>query len=1259
MKSVPVGRRTRLQQAIIDKELREEKKRRWFAARSNWRNRLRGNVKLEVVNDENDEEEAIKVASDAYDKEAAVPKSEFMEHNVLVQRNQNLTGHVKLEVVNDDHGNDEEHKVGHVYYEVGKDVPMDGRNDEDSDDSVQIIGERWNPDDGYESHSSVTSSDSDGEQKVAVGDSYMGKDGKEAKEKDCSQIGVCSGVKVDGGNANDNRLKIRDEHNGKKREKVSNARVFRLFEGLVLPREPEMSASQNSSVSRRTRSHLKLKLRSKNRGDGTFSCPLAIDDESSSSSDGDKDDGHETRNNHVLEDTNNPREIGSIRKRCRPRRTTYVENKSEPKNDSDPEPEISSNKLENDTGGENVGKRKRGRPHKSTYVENISAPKSDSDSDFEPETDTTLESDMGGEDVGKRIKCRSLRTIYAENKSEPKNNFEPERETDTKLESDKGGENVGKRIRGGPLRSTCVEDKYEPKDDFDHESEITDTKLESEKGGEHVGKRKRGRPPKNRNAEVDSSPEKKRRRRLNTNEFENIMLDTFLENESAGLETLVSSVSEACLPLKFNFRVQNLLPEKSEEEEELEGLFNHLDFALRVCDVGCSISGSDADEDDDDVNCYVSVAVQANLCRQGKHYLILDDEVGIRCKFCPFVKLEIRYVTPDFDDNPFRKSENKSNHWITYNESLAGVSDVFHLPGFSHNPEHAHSDDIRGTVWDLIPGTKKNLYPHQQEAFEFIWRNVGGSVKLDELGNLTHFRIGGCIICHAPGTGKTRLAITFLQSFIRKYPISKPVIIAPRSMLLTWEDEIARWNVDLPFHNMNKTELSGREDAEVLKYADTVNNVNRRIQMAKLCSWAKGNGILGISYRLFEKLAGEKKGMSSIKRALLGSPGIMVLDEGHTLRNNESNIWNVLTKVETKRRIILSGTPFQNNFEELRNTLSLVREEFKNPLLLLGSSDTLGKGPASGYLDDNRRIVELRKLMKPFVHVHKGEILKKTLCGLFHSVLFLHPSDLQKTCCQKLSGVKYILELNHLVSMTCVHPSVLATCNHIPEIIDKVLLKKYKGDLEVGLKIKFLFELISLAVGEKILVFNRYLPPLNFIADLLRSRYHWREGKEFLYMKGKQDVKQRQSFISMFNDPSSEVRVLLASTKACGEGIHLVGASRVVLLDVVRNPSLERQAISRAYRIGQKKDVFVYHLIISGTLEEEKYNRLVNKDRHSVLVFSSEGEANQKRMVSSVFSEDRVLEEMIQNEKTNGMFSKIICESKADELINSFNPVNG
>lgn len=200
-------------------------------------------------------------------------------------------------------------------------------------------------------------------------------------------------------------------------------------------------------------------------------------------------------------------------------------------------------------------------------------------------------------------------------------------------------------------------------------------------------------------------------------------------------------------------------------------------------------------------------------------------------------------------------------------------------------------------------------------------------------------------------------------------------------------------------------------------------------------------------------------------------------------------------------------------------------------------------------------------------------------------------------------------------------------------------------------------ELIRLceATHEKVLVFSQFIVPLSFIRDLLKSNFHWTDGKELLYMDGQADIKQRQSSINAFNDPTSEVRVLLASIKACSEGISLVGASRVVLVDVVWNPSVERQAISRAYRLGQKNVVYIYHLITSGTMEAEKYCRQVEKDRLSKLVFaSSDGTGNPGQKVTSTGSDDKVLEELIHHSTLSDMFEKIINQPKESNLIEAF-----
>lgn len=623
--------------------------------------------------------------------------------------------------------------------------------------------------------------------------------------------------------------------------------------------------------------------------------------------------------------------------------------------------------------------------------------------------------------------------------------------------------------------------------------------------------------------------------------------------------------------------------------------------------------------------------------------------------------------------------------------------DGVQLQDLSSNPGDSFNQ-TKGTIWDIIPNIKSSMYPHQQEGFEFIWKNLAGTTEVEKLKSSDPDNVGGCIISHAPGTGKTRLTIVFLQTYLEMFPKCRPVIIAPASLLLTWEEEFKKWNVGVPFHNLNSLEFSGKESAVIVKFLDRSRHQTQNkndIRMVKLFSWCKDKSILGVSYSLYEKLAGEKfrkddgtKKRSKVKREteteelrkfLLDLPGLLVLDEGHTPRNQRSSIWKVLCELQTKKRIILSGTPFQNNFLELYNTLCLVRPGFADTIpsslkklcqrRLMREKRVKGEvldstGNSTGSLADEE-IKQFKALMAPFVHVHKGSILQKNLPGLRDCVVVLNPPDLQKRLLEGIRGTSNTFEFEHRLALASVHPSLfqcMSLTKKEESILDQDWLERQRLNPNEGVKTRFLMEFVRLCdtVDEKILVFSQFIDPLCLIMDQLSSLLNWCEGRELLYMHGKLDQKTRQFMINKFNDPNSEAKVLLASTKACSEGINLVGASRVVLLDVVWNPSVERQAISRAYRIGQKKVVYTYHLITRGTTECDKYCKQAEKDRLSELVFSSEmvvsstNKENDKQKSPAVVSDDKVLDEMIRHDKLKDMFEKIIYQPKESDLVESF-----
>jgi DNA repair and recombination protein RAD54 and RAD54-like protein len=512
-------------------------------------------------------------------------------------------------------------------------------------------------------------------------------------------------------------------------------------------------------------------------------------------------------------------------------------------------------------------------------------------------------------------------------------------------------------------------------------------------------------------------------------------------------------------------------------------------------------------------------------------------------------------------------------------------------------------------------------------------------------------------------TGK--VAITFVQSYLEVFPHCSPVIIAPRGMLATWEKEFRKWKVKLPFHVLNSTEINWSEDKTLQEQAAKNGTFHRRLltdkmdqnyrRLVKLGSWMNGTSIIGLSYSLFRKLANHE-GMDGdkVRKLLLEKPNLLVLDEGHTPRNKKSLIWKVLKRVHTEKRIILSGTLFQNNFEELYNTLRLVRPKDADALHL--ETDESKDFWSSLRLNDitKANINEVRKKLDPIVHIHSGRFLQKSLPGLRESVVILNPLLYQKEVIASMEKtVAMGLDAEYKISLASIHPSLLASAKlsmKEESILDKPKLESLRSNPSGGVKTRFVLEIVRLceALNERVLVFSQYLEPLSLIMEQLKERFSWAEGEEILLMSGKVLVKKRQTMMEVFNNMKSKAKVMLASTKACCEGITLVGASRVVLLDVVWNPSVGRQAIGRAYRIGQRKIVYTYNLIAEGTTEKRKYDRQAKKEHMSKLLFSNELERGGCNLPPELTFNDRVLEELTAREDLKNLFVKIYVDNQTD-----------
>ncbi|XP_047064643.1 protein CHROMATIN REMODELING 35-like, partial [Lolium rigidum] len=508
------------------------------------------------------------------------------------------------------------------------------------------------------------------------------------------------------------------------------------------------------------------------------------------------------------------------------------------------------------------------------------------------------------------------------------------------------------------------------------------------------------------------------------------------------------------------------------------------------------------------------------------------------------------------------------------------------------------------TVLDIAihPRHAKHMRPHQLAGFHFLVKN------------LVSEKPGGCILAHAPGSGKTFMLISFIQSFLAKYPSARPLVILPKGILGTWKREFQRWQVeDIPLYDFYSVKADKRAD-----------------QLEILNSWQAKMSVLFLGYTQFSQIICSDGGgtvAAACRNMLLMVPNLLIMDEGHTPRNRETNVLESLSRVQTPRKVILSGTLFQNHVREVFNILNLVRPQFlkmerSRPIVrrimcqVAMSGSRISKAVAGNVFtesveetllnDDNfvrkaHVIRSLRELTKDVLHYYKGDILEE-LPGLVDFSVFLKLSPKQKQIVHKLeayenfkgSAVGAALYMHPCLSEISEVAAADRSINSTDATIDSLVQYINVTD---GVKARFFTNILVLAnsAGEKVLAFGQYILPMKFLERLLVKTKGWHVGKEIFVISGDTSPEERDLAMEQFNN-SADAKVLFGSIKACGEGISLVGASRVVILDVHLNPSVTRQAIGRAFRPGQHKKVFVYRLVAADSLEENFHETAFKKE---------------------------------------------------------------
>lgn len=331
--------------------------------------------------------------------------------------------------------------------------------------------------------------------------------------------------------------------------------------------------------------------------------------------------------------------------------------------------------------------------------------------------------------------------------------------------------------------------------------------------------------------------------------------------------------------------------------------------------------------------------------------------------------------------------------------------------------------------------------------------------------------------------------------------------------------------------------------------------------------------------------------------------GYCVLDEGHKIRNPNSDISLLCKSIKTHNRIILSGTPIQNNLTELWSlfdfvfpgrlgTLPIFQSEFSVPINIGGYANATNVQVQTAY----KCAVVLRDMISPYLLRRMKADVAADLPKKSEKVLFCKLTKVQRDAYEGFIKSKELQAIMQGKRQVLFGIDILRKiCNH-PDLVQRDILESKPGydygAPEKSGKMQVVKALVTLwkTQGHRTLLFCQ----TRQMMDILGSFLHKLSGIKFLRMDGATPVAQRQGLVDTFNEDTS-FHAFLLTTRVGGLGVNLTGADRVLIFDPDWNPSTDMQARERAWRLGQTKDVVIYRLMTAGSIEEKIYHRQIFK----------------------------------------------------------------
>ncbi|CAI4226575.1 unnamed protein product [Auanema sp. JU1783] len=466
---------------------------------------------------------------------------------------------------------------------------------------------------------------------------------------------------------------------------------------------------------------------------------------------------------------------------------------------------------------------------------------------------------------------------------------------------------------------------------------------------------------------------------------------------------------------------------------------------------------------------------------------------------------------------------------------------------------------------DFISETGGSLHPYQLEGINWLrhcWANGTDAILADEMG-----------------LGKTVQSLTFLYTLMKESHSKGPFLIAaPLSTIINWEREAEQWCPD--FYVVTYV---GDRDSRMVIREHEFSFVEGAIKSGPKAARLKSLENLKFHVLLtsYECINMDKAILSSIEWAAL------VVDEAHRLKNNQSTFFKNLREYKIDYRVLLTGTPLQNNLEELFHLLNFLApdrfydlESFTSEFAEISKEDQIQKlhsllGPHMLRRLKSDVLVGMPSKSELIVRLELSPMQKK----YYKNILTRNFEALNvKNGGSQMSLINIIMELKKC-------------CNH-PYLFPKASLEapKLKNGMYEGVNLiknsgKFILLQQMLRKlkngGHRVLIFSQMTMMMDILEDFCEV-----ESYRYERIDGSITGQARQDAIDRFNAPGAQQFVFLLSTRAGGLGINLATADTVIIYDSDWNPHNDIQAFSRAHRIGQQNKVMIYRFVTRNSVEE-------------------------------------------------------------------------